>query len=180
MRKTSAYARRRRREGKSVEPGVMPLAEFSRWQHEIRIRQSYGDGGLEEVAMQASNLTLVALTKFLEHSVKPDDYEPHDALAHAIGVATLRAIEIHGGTEGNPALQILDAGRDALLRTRQRWEQTKQWGLDGPARQQLSDAVDVYQEILMASSPLQMQKACDLRYEILTGKKQDPRYRTIP
>jgi len=180
MRKTSAFARKRRARGLPADSAALTSQHYHQWQHAIKVRQSYEDAGLTDVALAASNLARAALTKFLEHSVKPDDYEPHDLLAHALGVATIRAIEIHGAVQGNPVLPILDAGTAALMRARQRWENTRQWGLDGPGRQELADAVDVYHEILINSSPLQMQMACDLRHDILTGKRADPQITAKP
>lgn len=174
MRKTSAFARKRRAQGLPTESSVLSPKHYQQWQHAIKVRQSYSDAGLIDVALSASNRAKVALAKFLEHRVPDDDTEPFDMLAHALGVATLRAIEIHGAIQGNPVLPILDAGNDALGRARLRWEKTGKWGLDGPGRQELTDAVDVYHEILVNSSPMQMQKACDMRYEIITGKRQDP------
>lgn len=174
MRKTSTFARKRRAAGLPTEPSVLSGRHYDQWQFQIKVRQSYEDAGLMDVALGASNRTRAALNKFLEHRVPDDDKESFDMLAHALGVATLRAIEIHGAVQGNPVLPILDAGNDALARARLRWESTGKWGLDGPGRQELTDAVDVYHEILVNSSPLQMQQASDMRYEILAGKRQAP------
>lgn len=174
-RKISSYALKRKRLGLSTEAGVLNLSDYTASVHAIRIRQSYAEAGLQEVATSAENLVRIALAKLLDHTVAPDDVEPHDLLAHAIGVATIRAIEIHGGTEGNPALPTLDAGANALRRVRARWDQTQRWGVDGPGRTDLTDAINLYADILQQSSPAQMQHACDLRHDILTGKRQDPR-----
>lgn len=174
-RKTSAYARKRRLQGLPGDPSVLWSNDYRTLQHAIRIRQSYADSGLQDVATSAENLVRIALAKLLDHSVAVDDVEPHDLLAHAIGVATIRALQIHGSAEGNPALPTLDAGANALRRVRARWDQTHRWGVDGPGRVELTDAINLYADILQQSSPAQMQSACDLRHEILTGKRRDPR-----
>ncbi len=44
------------------------------------------------------------------------------------------------------------------------------FGLDAPGRQQLPEAVDVYLEILRASSPAQMEQATRLRLLALKGR----------
>lgn len=174
-RKMSAYALKRKRRGLSTEAGVLNLSDYTASAHAIRIRQSYADSGLQDVATSAENLVRIALAKLLDHAVATDDCEPHDLLAHAIGVATIRALQIHGSAEGNPALPTLNAGANALRRVRARWDQTNRWGVDGPGRVELTDAINLYADILQQSSPAQMQSACDLRHEILTGKRRDPR-----
>lgn len=53
----------------------------------------------------------------------------------------------------------IDKAADALGRTLERWHRTGQWGLDGPAIVELKDAVSLFEEVLLASSPNQMIEA---------------------
>jgi hypothetical protein len=131
--------------------------------------------GTQDAADKALTRTRLALQKLLDHTVAPADTEPHDLLAHAIGVALIRAIEIGGAdTATNPALPILTAGNATLANVSERRRRTGQWGLAGPVRAALVDAVDVYAEILMNSSPAQMSAAAEHRAAVLAGKRQHP------
>lgn len=101
-------------------------------------------------------------------TVAPDDMEPHDLLAHAVGISWLRAIEIAGHElDKNPMLPILKLGTDAVQRLGERRRRTGAWGFDGPAIQQVADALDVYEEILLNSSPLQMANASRRREKLM-------------
>lgn len=70
----------------------------------------------------------------------------------------------------------IDKAADALGRTLERWHRTGQWGLDGPAIQELKDGVSLYEEVLLASSPNQMHDAAmtSLRWiQIQDAEKKD-------
>lgn len=62
------------------------------------------------------------------------------------------------------------AANEALKRIRERRDRTGSWALDGPAITELLEAVDLYQEILMNSSPAQMAKAAKVRWDVICGK----------
>lgn len=137
--------------------------------------------GTQDAADKALTRTRLALQHLLDHTVPPADTEPHHLLAHAVGVALIRAIEIGGAdTATNPALPILTAGNAALTNVSERRRRTDQWGLAGPERAALVDAVDVYEQILMHSSPAQMSAATEHRAAVLAGKRQHPLINTQP
>ena len=165
-RKTSAYSRKRR-------PGHVYNA--AAWLNTIQRVQTFGVAPAlpfllttADAAMKAELLVRDALDGLLHHARPQDAERAFDILAHALGVATIRALQIQPDETMNPALPILKVGTDALTRAIDRYDQAGAWGLDGPGRQPLIDAVDAYAEILRASSPAQMQKATDERLEILT------------
>ena len=66
---------------------------------------------------------------------------------------------------------IMLAANEALKRIRERHDRLGKWALDGPAVVELLAAVDVYQEILMASSPAQMSNAGKVRMDVIAGKR---------
>jgi hypothetical protein len=132
--------------------------------------QQYGDalpdwaGGLsaKTVADEAERRTWSALDLLLLHQVPPEDTLTHDILAHAIGVAHIRALQIQPD-ESNPMHLPLCAAKDAMYSLRARWEEKKTWGLTGPERQALIAGVEIYEQLLQASSPAQMEHAHKIR-----------------
>lgn len=101
------------------------------------------------------------------------DIETHDYLAHIIAISQIRVIQIgvankaSGMTEANDLIGCLNEAGKGLLRARQRHSKTGKWGLDGPAIEALRDAIGIYEEIMRASSPLQMEQAQDIRIQEL-------------
>lgn len=59
-----------------------------------------------------------------------------------------------------------------LRRARDRWQRTGKWGLDGPAMQEIRDAISVYEEVLLASSPMQMHEADGTRVKWIRLQKK--------
>lgn len=173
MRKTSAYARKMRRQ---PERSQFNGAE---WINTVQRCRGYTDepipgawnpdGGQTVTAANGAALRVRAAFDVIKlAAVAPDDMEPHDLLAHAVGIAWLRAIEIAGHEpDKNPMLPILKLGTEAVQRLGERRRRAGVWGFDGPAIQQVSDALDVYEEILMNSSPLQMANASKKREQLL-------------
>lgn len=99
----------------------------------------------------------LALDGFIKRTVPPDDRDSYNALAFAFNEAKARYLDIGG--KGNPAIALLDKAADALERTLDRYRRIGEWGLDGPAIQELTDGVSLYEEVLLASSPNQMHDA---------------------
>lgn len=75
-------------------------------------------------------------------------------LAAAINVTVVRAEAIDPLAE-----QTAIAARDAVMRCWQRHQATARWGFDGLALQDLPPALDLYDQLLALSTPLQMQQA---------------------
>jgi hypothetical protein len=96
-----------------------------------------------------------ALDAFLTHTVH--DIETFNLLSVCLNEGKVRTLEIGG--EGNPAFVIVERGIQAINRTAERWQRTGKWGLDGPARQDLIDAVSMYEEVFLESTPAQMHDA---------------------
>lgn len=172
MRKTSTYARKRAAKG--------PLHTFNgaAWLNSIALCRQYTDElipgsdktmttlDIAESAMLRVRTAFDAIKNGAQGST--DHEHDHDALAHAIGVAMIRAVQIAGEDRAaNPMLPILDAASDAMRRLRELYERLGRWGLDGPALLEIPEALDVYETILQASSPQQMHHATTLRMQIL-------------
>ena len=99
-------------------------------------------------------------------AVPADDEETHDYLCHIVGISQIRVMDIalankaQGGiAAANDLLLTLNAAAQGLLRARQRHAKTGAWGLDGPAIEALRESLDIYEEVLRASSVTQMEQA---------------------
>lgn len=106
--------------------------------------------------------------------VPAGDEETHDYLCHIVGVSQIRVMDIGlankatGGIEvANELLLTLNAAAQGLLRSRQRHAESGRWGLDGPAIEALSGAIEIYEEVLRASSAQQMEHAQGARLRAL-------------
>ena len=96
-----------------------------------------------------------ALDAFLGHTVS--DGDTFNLLSVCLNEGKVRVLDIGG--EGNPAAEIIERGIQALTMSLTRYQSTGKWGLDGPARQELVDAVSMYEEVFLESTPAQMHDA---------------------
>lgn len=82
------------------------------------------------------------------------DCAQFDSLAATINVGMVRAEEI------DPlCLQTMIAGRDALIRCDEIFGRHQRYGFHGPDIEAVTDAVNLYEEILRNSTPHQMEDA---------------------
>ena len=100
------------------------------------------------------------------------DNGPYDLVVHAVNISYVRALQI-GGVHNNPMLPVLSAAEHALGRCLDRFHRTGQWGLDGPAISELTEALELYEQIVTMSSPQQMEHAVEVKNAI--QKKQEQR-----
>lgn len=107
--------------------------------------------------LQSINNVRAALHRLSEHA--SDDVYDAVLIHQALGISRVRAVGIAGPGEDNPALPYLDAGREALEAVHERHGRTGRWGFAGPERAAVFDAVDVYEDLMRASSPQQREDA---------------------
>lgn len=167
-RKTSKFMRTRLAQGR-IENGFV-VTKRNAWLSAIKFSRGYDDesiageqpsSAIADAAMERAN---AALQGFIDRTIKPADTEPHDLIAHCIGITQIRVLDM-GGVDANNAMTRLNLAAASLLRSRQRWERTSQWGLDGPAITDLRDALDIYEVILRGSSPMLMEQAQMVRLD---------------
>ena len=108
----------------------------------------------------------LALQRFMDGCAQVEDY---DLLATTIGETEVRYAQIARSTQ-NPVRESMEAAGQAMLRARDRWERLGQLGLDGVGITALKEAVVLYEEVLLASSPQQMHNARKALARILTSK----------
>ena len=154
-----------------IRRGVAQLAKIKRTDavgKAIGARQTFGEAlphEVEKIMLKAhSHLDM------LVRGLVPDaDEETHDYLCHVVGIAQIRVCDI-GAANGkagidraNELLTTLNAAARAMLRARERHQATGKWRLDGPAIDPLRDSLAIYEEVLRASSPMQMELAQTVR-----------------
>ena len=93
-----------------------------------------------EAEQAALNLPVrMALQAFIDRTAVEDDFH---TLAAAANVAMICAEKIDHQVE-----ILCNYGLDALMRVLDRQKRTGQWGLDGPARKEINDAIEVYEQL---------------------------------
>lgn len=167
MRKMSAYARKMQR---NPALGRYNAAEFL---NTIQKCRQYTDEpmpgswkpGTADIANKVLGEIREALTRIKDGQVKPDETDPFDLLAHAIGVALTRTHRIGG--DKSAAYETLGLAKIAMESIKARWQRINQWGATRVEQIALDDAIDLYETILTNSSPAQMAQATDDRMAIL-------------
>lgn len=158
-RKLSAHGRKLKRQGG-------PVIALNGWLRTIEACKP-----VEEDPRLANSLLLMvhdALKKLLDHQAQPGETAPFDLLAHAIDVAHVRYMQIDPTTD-NPAHDPMLAAKTALLAIRERYRRTGRWGLAGPERAPLIQGIDLYEQVLLASTPAQMMAATKI---VMNGIKR--------
>lgn len=126
--------------------------------------------GTQDAADNARNNVNRALGAMVGHKLKPEDSAEFDLLAHALGVALIRSLEI-GGEHCQPVADCR-AGAEALRSIQARRNTLGQWGTTRPEQIALGRAVMVYEAVLQASSPAQMVDATEKRMRILEAMRE--------
>lgn len=186
MRKQSAYGRKLAQQGRHNEMSLgVRAVHAARIMKAISVRRDRdappmpGGEMWTEVAQETardSELKVRAALDSLLTGIKPIDPE-HDlaTLNAALAIGAERMLQIlyqeHQPADdewldmaklpaaGREAIEVFVQAREALNRTRDRWRERGQWGLDGAARQQLVAGVDLFADLMYASTPAQMDAA---------------------
>ena len=171
MRKTSAYARKMRRENVNGFNGA-------EWLNTIQKCQPYSDEpvmgswiteGTGSILVAVQARIHMAFRVMADGNTPKSNTEDFDLLAHAVGIAVVRAIQIAGEFD-NPMLTRLHEGTQALFSIRARRVKWTKWEMLGTEEAAIREAIAIYETILEASSPAQMSKASIEREKILKGK----------
>ena len=174
MRKTSKYANKRKQQGMVYNGAAWAdVVQRSRPYTSENVVPGWNVGATLDTAVMAALRARQAYESLRSGQVAPDDYEPHDLLVQALGVAVIRAAQV-GTTERatNEALALLHEATEAMSRMIERHQRLGVWGLDGPALEQIASGLDVYEDLLMASTPAEMSRANDLRMQVLEKQRE--------
>jgi hypothetical protein len=172
-RKLSPYARKMRRKGDAAQH-----FQGAAWLNTIQACRNFSDEAPEWSGL-AGNMTMAtdalivvraAVDDMLNHRVDPESRETFNLISHAIDVAHIRFMQIQPD-EDNPAHAPLLAAKAALHSIAERRRRTGKWGLAGPDRAVLAEGIDLYETVLLSSSPEQMHKAAMFRLDALKRGK---------
>lgn len=138
MRKTTAYARKRRH----MDPlaGIRVLDRARPFDE--------GDTTAEHIKTRA------CFERLADGTADNDDF---DRVAMAINLAKVRALEIDRGLA-----DLLEVGQDAMAAIRRRHDKWAKWEVLPAERTAIVGALDAHEAITDASSPLQMMAALDV------------------
>ena len=143
MRKTTAYARKRRHTdplaGIRVLDRARPFDE--------------GDTTAEHIKTRA------CFERLADGTADNDDF---DRVAMALNLAKVRALEID-----QALANLLEVGRDAMAAIRRRHDKWAKWEVLPAERTAIVDALDAHEAITDASSPLQMMAALDVVRKVI-------------
>ena len=150
MRKTTAYARKRRHTdplaGIRVLDRARPFDE--------------GDTTAEHIKTRA------CFERLADGTADNDDF---DRVAMAINLAKVRALEIDDGLAS-----VLECGQDAMKALRARHERWAKWDMLPAERAAIAQAMDAHEAITDASSPLQMMAALDVVMRVIKQQMRRP------
>ena len=160
MRKTSLYMRKRK--AQITNDGCLvkkhPMAVLR------ECRQFNNELGTDANARDALGMVFAAFDRMCSGvSTQTDDF---DYLSHAVGVAEVRAVEI-AGREGNPMIEVIDLANSALNKCRARYLKWAKFELLAQEVRHIREALDLYESILIESSPRQMADATKTRMKVL-------------
>lgn len=184
MRKMSAHGRKRK--ASAQHPLLDKAKRVAAMLTVFRMARSYADDSvmpgdvegapdLMETARTAELQVRVALDGLLKCQEPADPSLDFTRMKHALAVTTIRTLQvIYGGRRREPVhtvdlseltetqravIHTLHDANQALNRAYDRWMEGKGYGLDGAGRQVLLEAVDLFADILVNSSPEQMRHA---------------------
>ena len=150
MRKTTAYARKRRHAdplaGIRVLDRARPFDE--------------GDTTAEHIKTRA------CFERLADGTADNDDF---DRVAMAINLAKVRALEIDDGLAS-----VLECGQDAMHALRARHERWAKWDMLPAERAAIAQSMDAHEAITDASSPLQMMAALDVVRRVIKQQMRRP------
>lgn len=174
MRKTTTYARKQRQAG--------PTYNAVEYLNAIERSRAYTEPGLPAVGVQGTEPTAIkalvivktALVALTTGATPPANEEHFDLMAHAVGVSIMRAGQIGGDDpQSNELLPPLIEGNAVLRQVLARRRKWKKWEVLPAEAAALAYAAEVYETILMASSPAQMAQAVDMRMRAMQGRVQE-------
>lgn len=153
MRKRSAYAKKQRNKGPK-----------DLWLTKIKDNKPYSDESLygEEATIDRANRSLnlvkAAFSRVDNRLSPPDKQEDIALLAHAVTVAQIRTYDIGGDGSWEVMVQLNNAIA-ALDRLILHWKAHKEWAVTGSDAEILLDAIGIYEQILLSSTPYEMEDA---------------------
>jgi len=172
-RKTTSYARKRKHS---------PISNGSAWLDSIQRSAPYSDEpiigswlpGTQSAATNSMNRVRDAFGRMQLGWTAPADTMDYDLMTHAMGISCIRAGQIAGeDSDNNPMLPPLIAANLALRHVLNRRRKWGKWEILPVEAESIDWAIEIYEVIVQASSPMQLTAAVDLRMLGLAGAVQE-------
>ena len=93
------------------------------------------------------------------------DEDDFDHVAMILNICKVRALDIDA-----TLADMIERAQDAMVRAKERYVRLGRFGFDGPGLTQVADALDAAQQIIDASTPLQMRSARRAAVDAMLGK----------
>lgn len=150
MRKTTAYARKRRH----MDPlaGIRVLDRARPFDE--------GDTTAEHIKTRA------CFERLADGTADNDDF---DRVAMALNLAKVRALEID-----QALANLLEVGQDAMAAIRRRHDKWAKWEVLPAEKAVIAESMDAHEAITDASSPLQMMAALDVVRSVIKQQMRRP------
>ena len=174
MRKTTAYARKHRRTGAEYNGAA--------WLNVMQRSTGYSTEslpgsslpGTQSEADKSLRIVKAAFNAFKMGVVEPHSEEPLDLIVYALGVSCIRAGQIAGTVPSdNPMLPPLIAANAVMRKVMTRRKRFGKWEMLPAEIETLDWALEIYETILLASSPAQMAISADMRMQAIKGRTQE-------
>lgn len=157
----SAYAKKRK--FKAPAPKDLWLTKIQD-NRPYSSESTFGERASIELASNAVAMARQAFTRVDNRMSPPDSQADFEMLSHMLVVAQIRTYDI-GGPMAAEVLARLNAAVPALDRLGDYWRQHKQWHITGADALLLLDALDIYEQIVYASTPFEMHEAQTTRLD---------------
>ena len=150
MKKTTAYARKRRNLDKLAGFRLLDRA------------RPFDEGDTTEQHIK----TRACFERLADGTADNDDF---DRVAMALNLAKVRALEID-----QALANLLEVGQDAMTAVRKRHDKWAKWEVLPAERTAIVEALDAHEAITDASSPLQMMAALDVVRSVIKQQMRRP------
>jgi len=170
-RKTTKFSRKRQQTGGAFirNSFIAPILKCRPYTTEPIIGLEMGE--TQSAADSSIKLVRGAFESLKAGTTPPDSERDFDLVSHGLGVACIRAGQILGpDPEDNLMLPPLIAGNNALRAALSRRRKWGKWELIAAEVEILDWALEIYETIIRASSPKQMDVAVELRKVALKGQ----------
>jgi len=171
MRKTSTFSRKRQVSGRTWNGAA--------WLNVLQRSTGYSTEslpgswipGTQDAADRALQRVKAAFKSLASGQTLASDDEPFDLIAHALGIACIRAGQIAGTAPAdNMMLPPLIAANVAMRKVMTRRRRFGHWEMLPAEVESVDWALEIYETILLASSPAQMTLAADMRMKAIAGE----------
>ena len=128
-------------------------------------------GATQSAADKSIKIVRDAFAALKAGTTPPENERNFDLVSYALGIACIRAGQILGPEPAdNIMLPPLIAGNMAMRAVFARRKKWRKWEMLAAEIEAVDYALEIYQTIVMASSPAQMSEAVDLRMKALRGQ----------